>query len=196
MANLPKNDAFRRDDLFHDENTVRVCTRALSLVLGLGGVGFLFSSVTKSFSLPLRCSINYFLCKGPSFKVLHYSVLTILGNLSKSTKRQPLSQRGCSWSGWFHTLLGENRLNIAYSRWCARCIHLRGSERCYHHILRCQDHYVLRVMEQEAGLRSSLLGSGGRETDLCVSEKKSAVESLFTLRLRDRESFGRRRGGK
>lgn len=37
-------------------------------------------------------------------------------------------------------------------------------------------------MEQEAGLRSSLLGSGGRETDLCVSKekKKSAVGSLLT----------------
>jgi len=37
-------------------------------------------------------------------------------------------------------------------------------------------------MEQEAGLRSSLLGSGGRETDLCVSKKKTpAVGSLLTL---------------
>ena len=36
-------------------------------------------------------------------------------------------------------------------------------------------------MEQEAGLRSSLLGSGGRETDFCVSKKKSAVGSLLTL---------------
>lgn len=42
MANLPKNDAFRTDDLFHDENTVRACTHAFSLVLRLGGVGFCF----------------------------------------------------------------------------------------------------------------------------------------------------------
>lgn len=146
------------------------------------GICFLFSSVTKSFSLPLCCKINYFLYKGPSFKVLHYSVLIILGNLSKSTERQPLSQRGCSWSGWFHIFLGENCLNIAYSHCCARCIHLHGSKRCYHHILCCQDHYVFWVMEQEAGLRSSLLGSGGRETDFCVSKekKKSAVGSLLT----------------
>lgn len=94
------------------------------------------------------------------------------GELIQVNRKAAFITRGCSWSGWFHTLLWENCLNIAYSRWCARCIHLRSSKRCYHHILRCQGHYVLWVMEQEAGLRSSLLGSGGRETNLCALEKK------------------------
>jgi len=39
---MPRNDAFRTGDLFYNENTVQVCTYAYSLVLGLGGLFFVF----------------------------------------------------------------------------------------------------------------------------------------------------------
>lgn len=91
VADLPKSGAFRIVYLFQDKNTVQARIQA-SVQSQDSGVCFLFSSVPKSFSLLLHYQINYFPCKGSSFKVFHYSVLTIVGNLSKPAERQPLSQ--------------------------------------------------------------------------------------------------------